>query len=153
MKIVFSAVVSVVLLLIYAYLVWFGIDIIINKGDPTDFNDRMASSLALISGLVSALVIAELSVTNPGEIPAARLIDPNLSSLVKNLTKSVTALYLVVWLITGFCAFFFGYLTSEPGTLDALSSLGQAWLGIAVGAGYAYFGIKPSKSIIKKKPE
>jgi hypothetical protein len=149
MKLVFSAVVTVVLLVIYVYLVVYGIEIAQCVSDSacttltkTDFNDRMASSLALIGGLVAALVIAELAVTNPGQAPAARLVAPEVAEKRKGLMQIITGLYLLVWLLTGLSAFFFGYLTVEPDALPPLADLGQAWLGIAVGAGYAYFGIK-----------
>lgn len=151
MKAVFSAVVTIVLLVIYVYLVVHGIQVARCLSDnacteltKADFNDRMASSLALISGLVAALVIAELSITKPGQAPAARLVDPAISERRKGLMQIVTGLYLMVWLIAGLLAFLFGYLMAEPGVLPSLADLGQGWLGIAVGAGYAYFGIKPS---------
>jgi len=149
MKVAFSAVVTIVLLGIYVYLVWKGIDVGLCISDETctelsekNFNDRMASSLALIGGLVSALVIAELSVTKPGEVPAGRLVDPQTSQKRKNLMQWITGLYLLVWLLTGLAAFFYGYLTFEETVLPPLANLGQGWLGVAVGAGYAYFGIK-----------
>ncbi len=150
MKIIFGATISIVLLGIYVYLVRYGIEVSLcisdadcTKLDGADFSDRMSSSLALIAGLVSALVIAELSVTKPGEVPINRLIAPGLPVPVKNLTKIVTGIYLLTWLLAGLAAFFYGYLQAAPDALPALSDLGQSWLGIAVGAGYAYFGIKP----------
>lgn len=154
MKIIFSTVIAVVLLSIYVYLVWFGIDIIQCIEDSSceklltevDFTERMASTLTLISGLVSALVIAELSITMPGEVPAARLMSKDSSVLTKNIVQIVIGLYLVIWLITGLMAFIFGYLTAQPGSMIALANLGHSWFGIAVGAGYAYFGIKPKEN-------
>ena len=150
MKVIFGAAISIVLLAIYVYLVQFGIDVSVCVSDDActkltaeSFNDRMASSLALIGGLVSALVIAELSVTKPGEVPTERLLANNLPVMAKTATRVVTGIYLLVWLFTGVAAFFYGYLAAEPGVMPALADLGQAWLGIAVGAGYAYFGIKP----------
>ena len=149
MKLVFSALVTLILLFIYVYLVWFGLDVIscVSKedcpGSASDlFNDRMASSLALIGGLVSALVIAELAVTSPGEFPAARMISPEIAEKRKGIMQMVTGLYLTVWLTAGLLAFFYGYLLADPNVLPPLADLGQNWLGIAVGAGYAYFGIK-----------
>lgn len=149
MRIVFGAVISVVLLGIYVYLVRFGIEVSLcvsdascDKLEADRFTDRMASSLALIGGLVSALVIAELSVTKPGELPTARLLAPGLSDALKNLTKIITGIYLLVWLVAGLAAFIIGYLHTAPGVMTPLADLGQSWLGIAVGAGYAYFGIK-----------
>lgn len=146
MKAAFSALVTIVLLAIYVYLVWYGISVVqcvpTAACDEMVFNDRMASSLALIGGLVSALVIAELAVTKPGEAPAARLVAPDMHQKGKGLMKIVSGLYLLVWLATGLSAFIFGYLMAEPETLPPLSDLGQTWLGVAVGAGYAYFGVK-----------
>ena len=149
MKIIFSAVISIILLGIYVRLVWLGVDVVLCVGEPSctvdvekAFNDRMASSLALIGGLVSALVIAELSVTKPGELPAARLVGSNVAGTAKLVTQCVTTAFLIVWLVTGLTAFVIGFLGAEPGVLPPLADLGQAWLGIAVGAGYAYFGIK-----------
>jgi hypothetical protein len=40
---------------------------------PQSFTPQMASALATIGGLISALVIAELALTRPGEAPAARV--------------------------------------------------------------------------------
>ena len=150
MKAVFSATVTIVLLAIYVYLVARGIQVAncieaqpaCTALDANDFNDRMASALALIGGLVSALVIAELSVTQPGQAPAARLLSKEIAEKRKRLLHLVTGLYLVVWLAAGLSAFLFGYLALDPETLPPLSALGQGWLGIAAGAGYAYFGIK-----------
>lgn len=150
MKFTFSAVVAVVLLAIYTILVVRGIQVVLCVSDSacttltkTDFNDRMASSLALIGGLVAALVIAELSVTKPGQAPLARVVDAAMSKKKKGVLQTVTVVYLIVWLVTGISAFYFGYLVAEPDVLPPLADLGQAWLGIAVGAGYAYFGIEP----------
>ncbi len=150
MKAAFGAIVCTVLLIIYVYLVYVGVDVVICAGSdsctsptPADFNDRMASSLALIGGLVSALVIAELAATKPGEAPAARLLSPQQRSpMAKRVLTIITGVYLSVWLLAGLLAFFYGYLNSDPGLLPPLADLGQAWLGIAVGAGYAYFGIE-----------
>ncbi len=152
MKIIFGAAISIVLLGIYVYLIKYGIEVSFCMSDESctdlsaaNFTDRRASSLALIGGLVSALVIAELSVTKPGEVPTTRLIDPNLPVRVQSLTKIVTGVYLLVWLLGGLSAFIFGYLNAPPNGIAALADLGQSWLGIAVGAGYAYFGIKPEE--------
>jgi len=152
MKAIFSAIVALVLLGIYVSLVIYGIrvagcisDAACNIFDGSSFTDRMASSLALIGGLVSALVIAELAVTKPGEAPAARLFVEESYQASKNLMRIVTGLYLIVWLLAGLLAFVFGYLMTEPDVLPALSDLGQVWLGIAVGAGYAYFGLNNPK--------
>ena len=150
MKAIFSGFVSFVLLVFYVYLVWHGVAVarcLSAEGCTSlaagDFNDQMSASLALVGGLISALVIAELSITQPGEAPGARLVAGGESGRRRNALRLVTGLYLLVWLATGMSAFFFGYLIAdEERMLQPLADLGQAWLGVAVGAAYAYFGIR-----------
>jgi hypothetical protein len=153
MKLAFSTLVTVVLLAIYVYLVVHGISVAQCLSDSActeyaeaDFNDRMASALALIGGLVAALVVAELSVTEPGKAPVARLVAPEVAEKRKRLLQIVTGLYLLVWLSTGLASFVFGYLLVDPDVLPAVGNIGQGWLGVAVGAGYAYLGIRQPKA-------
>lgn len=152
MKSVFGPIVAAVLLAIYCYLVWTGVEVVSACGTAggcqppanEQYNDQMASSLILIGGLVSALVIAVLAATKPGEAPGLHVLSADQQAHAGTRTKfvlrAVTGLYLTVWLVAGLSAFFVGYLW-HPNVLPALTDLGQGWLGIAVGAGYAYFGI------------
>jgi hypothetical protein len=107
----------------------------------------MISALTLIGGLVSALVIAELAVTKPGETPVARTLDvEKMSARATTTVRIVTAVYLGVWTVAGLMAFFFGSML-YPKVLQPLSDLGQSWLGLAVAAAYAYLGTKPRGSV------
>ena len=151
MKAFFSAVVASLLLCIYVYLVVQGLSAVhCLQVDVTDaecaerFTDRMASSLALIGGLISALVIAELSVTPVGEVPGERIFTSDAhSTRQRRLIRAMTGLYVAVWLCTGVSAYLFGYLVvEERAIVQPISDLGQAWFGVAVGAAYAYFGIR-----------
>jgi len=149
MKELFSAAVTFMLLIVFAYLVVRGVliarcmaNVECTALGTEDFTDRMGTTLALISGLISALVVAELSVTRTGEVPGARLVAPELLERHRLPLQIVTGLYLCVWLLGGVLAFFFGFLLAdEKSTLQPLADLGQSWLGVAVGAGYAYFGV------------
>lgn len=96
--------------------------------------------MTTLGGLVSALVIAELAVTKPGETPAGRVLNTNPSQKAMTVLKITTIAYLAVWMLFGLLAFIFGYLLL-PGVLQPLTDLGQSWLGIAVAAAYAYLGI------------
>jgi ABC-type thiamin/hydroxymethylpyrimidine transport system permease subunit len=107
----------------------------------TYFNDGMAQALSIISGLVSALVIAELAITKPGEAPVARALAHDASALSVRILKIVTTFYVLVWILAGLWAFLAGLY--HPQDLPPLTSLGQTWLGLAVAAAYAYFGLKP----------
>jgi hypothetical protein len=48
-----------------------------------------------------------------------------------------------MWIGMGFAAFVVGELWF-PDKVPALTTFAEAWLGLAVAAGYAYFGIEPS---------
>jgi predicted NBD/HSP70 family sugar kinase len=101
----------------------------------------MAQALSVVGGLVSALVIAELAVAQPGDPLAKRTLAQNASKLAVRVTSIVAMFYVLVWIVAGLMAFMVGLY--HPTELPALTTLGQAWLGLAVSSAYAYFGIKP----------
>lgn len=144
-KVVFGGAIVGILLGLYVYLVWSAISVVGCTPQPdclAEFTDPMASALALIGGLVSALVIAELAITKPGEPPVARAIGADASSPRASIIKVLTYGYLAVWTLAGLAAFVVGL--RHPDVLQPLTDLGQSWLGLAVAAGYAYFGISPT---------
>jgi hypothetical protein len=147
MKLLFGGLISVVLLGLYLHLIHVAIKVVLCVS--TDgctaypapyFNEGMAQALSIIGGLVSALVIAELAITQPGQAPMARALAANVSHWAVGAVKIVSAFYVLAWIGAGFAAFYVGLY--HPRTLPALTTLGQAWLGLAVSAAYAYFGIK-----------
>lgn len=148
MQVVFGGVIAVILLGIYLHLIrvaYLVVDCVTTSGctkyDVTYFNDGMAQALSIVGGLVSALVIAELAVTKPGEAPAARALADNASDRAKSVLKIITAVYVLTWILAGLVAFFMGLY--HPKVLLPVTNLGQSWLGLAVASSYAYFGIKP----------
>jgi flagellar biosynthesis protein FliQ len=95
-----------------------------------------------VGGLVSALVVAVLGATTPGVNPSRALVSENATARVKTLGSVVVVLYLIVWAGAGLAALIVGLMV-YPDASQTLANLGTTWLGIAVAAGYAYFGIKP----------
>lgn len=104
----------------------------------------MAQALAVIGGLVSALVIAELAIAKPGEAPAQRTLASDAPRIAVRAVSIVSTIYVLVWAGAGLTAFIVGLY--HPKIVPPLTTLGQAWLGLAVSAAYAYFGLKPSRS-------
>lgn len=98
--------------------------------------------LTTVAGLVSALVIAQLSVTKPGTAPGLGGLTPE-STLGVYVTNTVVAIYLLVWVLTGLSALVVGVMVF-PNSSKTISDLGTTWLGLAVSAAYAYFGISPA---------
>lgn len=141
-KVIFGGILALILLGIYAYLVTMALLVVFARVAPNQFTAQMASSLSLIGGLVSALVIAELAVTPPGQTPGMSRLDSEVSIRARTFFAIVVLLYLAVWTSAGVMAFIFGYL-QHHGTLTSLTDMGQSWIGIAIAAGYSYFGIKP----------
>lgn len=148
MRGIFGGAIATILLGIYVHLLLLGgqiVDCASQNGCTShlasSFNAYMSQSLTVIGGVISALVIAELAVTQPGEAPVARVLSDDASDRSKSILKAVTFGYVLVWLISGLYAFMKGM--AQPDALPAFTSVGQAWLGLAVAAAYAYFGLKP----------
>jgi len=148
MKKVFGGVISLILLGIYVHLISLAVRVALCVGKTgcteyaaTHFNDGMAQALSVIGGLVSALVIAELALSKPGEAPGARVLDSDASTGAIRTLTIVSVFFVLVWIGTGLTAFLVGLY--HPAALPVLTTHGQAWLGLAVSAAYAYFGLQP----------
>jgi len=108
----------------------------------SSFSAEMATGLSLIAGLVSALVISELAVTQPGEMPSGRSFTAGALE-EGGVLRIVTTVYIIAWLICGLASLLCGWF--NPEAIDPIKTLGKAWLGTAVAAGYVYFGVKPKQ--------
>ncbi|WP_243288706.1 hypothetical protein [Geothrix terrae] len=143
MQLLFGGLISVILLGIYVHLVRAAIKIVYSL--PTAglaFTEGMAQALSVIGGLVSALVVAELAIAKPGEVPARRALKQEASPWAIKLLSIVSVSYVIVWVATGLTAFMVGLY--HPKEVPQLTTLGQAWLGLAVSAAYSYFGLNPT---------
>jgi hypothetical protein len=150
---VFGGALSVVLLGLFIYLLLEAYSIareVVACGSVMDCADQararfgppMQGGLNLIGGLVAAIVIAELAITKPNEIPAARLFSATeLASAPGCFPKVATVAYMIVWALSGLAAYVWGTLQHSD-ALPCLSDYGSAWLGLAVAAGYTYFGVQ-----------
>lgn len=87
-----------------------------------NFNNVMAQAMSVLGGLVSALIISELAVTEPGETPGGRMLQAGSSGSKKNILRWTTGLYILAWILTGVWAFWKGL--NYPDALPALTSVG-----------------------------
>lgn len=147
-KLVFGGLVAIILLGLYGYATVYSILAAqcIGGGACTeyskDLNDGVVTILSLVGGLVSALVIAQLAVTEPGAPPGAGLL--NTESITETLKKTVTIVsiaYVAVWLACGLASVVQGYLR-YPNVVPQLTASAKSWLGLAVAAAYSYLGLK-----------
>lgn len=104
-------------------------------------SDGLRHVYTTIGGLISAFVIAQLSVTKPGDAMTVG----NFRAETKEgqeKTALVAGLYLGVWAFCGVLALIVGVIFYNKAN-TMLSDYGTGWLGMAVSAAYAYFGINP----------
>jgi hypothetical protein len=97
--------------------------------------------LNVVGGLVSALVIAELAITQPGELPSAQILQRRVMRPSKSVVKVVSTGFVIVWLVGGTASLvmFVLYPNAIPA---ALSEFAKAWLGLAIASAYSYLGIR-----------
>jgi hypothetical protein len=149
MKQLFGGLIAIILLGLYVYTVLFAIlaASCTAAAGCAQFTDGFTNTMTTVSGLVSALVIAELAITNPGDSPAARAMGVRPADLAafpaagQLVLKVVTIVYVLVWVFVGLAAYVVGAMW-YPAKLQPLTDLGQAWIGLAVPAAYAYLGIR-----------
>lgn len=139
-RFVFGGIIAIVLLLLYAFTNGLLINNVINASREV-VNDGVIFVHTTVGGLISALVIAELAITKPGDAPGSRVLDQHTTERFRANVARVTAIYLIVWLILGLSALVVGVML-YPDVSDTLSDTGTTWLGLAVAAGYSYFGIR-----------
>jgi hypothetical protein len=146
-KAIFGTVIATILLGLYVYLAVVALGVLgcgSASGCQWVFTEEMGSALSLLAGLIAAPILAELAVTKPGEVPYQRGLGPDPTQGVKTLLKVLVIAYFVIWIAIGLLALLAGW--RHPTEVEAFTSLGKTWLGLAVAAGYAYFGVTPAKT-------
>ena len=144
-KLLFGTIIVLILLILYVYTLGWAINLALTGTNAVEeLPEGVARTMATVGGLVSALVIAQLAVTDPKE-PLKGPSSPQIGFLgqanewIVPFTKVV---YVLVWMMLGFAAFVVGELW-HPGKVSTLTTFAQAWLGLAVAAGYGFFGLEP----------
>ena len=138
-QVIFSGVIAYILLGLYAISVGYMIYMVVTKRTAT-FPAGLTDTVTLIGGLISALVIGQLAHARTGQPPAVPTAAAAAGGGPDRLNVGLTVLYMVVWLLAGLAALVVGVLLF-PDVNKTLSSIGTTWLGLAVAASYAYFGL------------
>lgn len=142
MKLIFGGAIALILLGLYIYSVVFAV-MLAQTPEGGTLNSGMLLALTTIGGLVSALVIAQLAITKPGAAPVVGTLTAaqQKSDTTVAIVTWVSWLYVAAWILLGLASFVVGAMMF-PGKVQPLTDLGQSWLGLAVPAAYAYFGLK-----------
>ncbi|GIK38888.1 MAG: hypothetical protein BroJett011_27210 [Chloroflexota bacterium] len=142
----FGGVIAIILLGLYTFTMIYMINIARCVSGGTcqagDIPSGVIFVHTTVAGLVSALVVAELATTKPGEAPGAKTLTSDLSESSKRITAYIAGGYVLVWIISGLAALVAGSML-YPDAVTTLTDAGTTWLGIAVAAAYSYFGIRP----------
>jgi len=94
----------------------------------------------LLGGLVSGVVIGNLALADRGSTPLSQ-VKVLAQDYGRKLMQGIVWTYIIVWLLAGFSSFYVGVIRC-PDVSVTLNEIGKSWLGILVGAAYAWFGIK-----------
>ncbi len=94
----------------------------------------------LLGGLVAGVVIGNLALADRGSTPLSQ-VKVLSEDYGKRIMQTIVWIYIVAWLLIGFGAFYVGVIRC-PDVSDTLNEIGKLWLGILIGAAYAWFGIK-----------
>lgn len=145
-SLLFGGVIAIILLGLYTFTMIYMINVARCVSDHTCKAEDIPAGViyvhTTVAGLVSALVVAELALTRPGEPPGAKRLASDLSEASQRITGYIAGGYVLVWIISGLAALVAGSML-YPNAVKTLSDAGTTWLGIAVAAAYSYFGIRP----------
>jgi hypothetical protein len=100
----------------------------------------------IIGGLVAGVVIGNLALADSGSTPLSQ-VKVLSEDYGKKLMQAIVWIYIIVWLLIGCSSFYVGVIRC-PDVSVTLNEIGKSWLGILIGAAYAWFGIKrPAASL------
>ena len=161
LRVVFMGAITVFLMYLYAHATWYAIQSLrcLNATPPCtnypiDIPDSPLSLLSFIEGLVSALVISVLAVTPPNTSPGQTIINSIQSrsgelrrkaNWPEIVTSGLTYVYLLVWLACGIFSVWYVFMAGYRTPLPELTTAAKSWLGLAVAAAYAFFGLRGEK--------
>jgi Hedgehog amino-terminal signalling domain len=155
----FGGLVAVILLLLFSASTFYMVSSVISFCASTNpcvsppaglVGEGFVYVVTTVAGLVSALVIAQLSITEPGKPPTLGSFRPE--GRAATMVAGVVALYLLAWIATGLAALVVGVML-YPKVNQTLADIGSTWLGLAVSAAYAYFGLTPKQAESEARPE
>ena len=138
---------AIVLLLIYAITLGnLVLDVWQHDPNSDDFtvSDGIIWTINIIGGLVSAVIISNLAKAEPGNTPRSQVAFLS-ETYGRSLLDIVIWIYFIAWIFVGLGAFLIGVIY-YPLVCDFLNQIGKAWMGILVGAAYAWFGVDSNVS-------
>ena len=148
-QLIFGGIIALILLVFYAWAIISGACAVGHSSfqckSVVSFSEPVQYALNIIGGLISATVVAVLGATQHGEFPALRIFKKDFAGTVQTFAGYMPSFYILTWIVFGTFMFTFGFFL-YPDNADpapAFAAHAKAWLGTAIAAVYAYFGITP----------
>lgn len=111
--------------------------------------DNLSYLLNLLGALISATVVAGLAATKPNELPGKDIFKAGFGEFGQSITAYLPLVYILVWTICGASVVVYALMIFVNDPSPPLTALAKAWLGTAVAAIYAYFGITPNGTAVR----
>lgn len=141
-RLTFGGLLAYALLGLFVYVLVLALNTARRCPSTCSLGEGNALLLATLGALISAVVVSELSITKPTDVPGTRLAAGGYPPGKSTAVKSLVAFYILVWLISGMALITLGWV--QYPTVPQVISAAKEWLGFAIAATYAYFGISPS---------
>lgn len=140
-QLIFGGILALILLGFYIWSIASAVSAARHGGDLAP---NMAYLLNTIGGLISATVVGVLGATQAGEFPAQKTLQRNLTGTIKTLAGYMPSIFILVWMVCGVITVIYGFVLYD--TVPPLSAQAKVWLGTAIGAVYAYMGVRPNSN-------
>lgn len=148
-QLLFGGVLACVLLVFY---IWAIVDsVVATRAGLSDYSPNMSYLLNTIGGLISAVVVGVLGATQPGDFPAEKTLTKTIKGTTQSFVRFIPSVFILVWIACGVAMVVFGFILYEN-SVPALNAQAKVWLGAAIGAVYAYMGIRPNGNSVAPNP-
>ena len=147
-QLIFGGILATILLGFYIWSIVDAVSIAIDCNAGTNCSNQFTSNMSFLlnslGGLISATVVGVLGATESGEFPGVRTFGKNITGTFQAIAAYMPSFYILVWVISGVVIVIYGFIL-HPDAVEPLSAQAKVWLGTALAAVYAYFGINPKR--------
>lgn len=110
-------------------------------GHKVDFHGNITFIVNNVGGLISAIVIAKLAITQKGENPL--LVTRSTDNKLSPSGTVLAFFYAIIWVLTGLSCLVIGEML-YPSANKTISDIGATWFGVSVAASNRKLDFTPS---------
>lgn len=141
----FGSALALILLVLYTAIIGYMLKRVLvdSGGEAITFEDGLIYIVTTVGGLISALVIGKLAVSDPTEAPVIMRMNAAGQPEKDKLSTNLAYAYLMTWVMVGFSCLVIGVVL-YPDVNRTVSDIGTTWFGLAIASSYAFLGIQPT---------